>query len=428
MRAVVLSLLLLATGFAGCISTVEEVPLSTMSAVVSATPAPGWSRLEATVARIELVPADVSLASFSLTTGPIQADLASLAASPVSLPALEVAPGAFSAISFEFTRLEGARTGETGVVPIEVAEGTLRIDRAFALAAGESGRVAVTFDVAGALSESDGAWSFRPAAQDFSYEVDGRLVDAIELTVLPAAVEPATRDFAPPFSLSAPVIVVTDAAGNPVREAAVEKISEDTGATSTRESITVQELRFRADFPTDPALADRIVNFVWDMGDGNVLTGREVTHSFKEPGTKTIALRIEDPYGRKLVEELRLPVAEVRVVKGALLAGTAGNDAAVERDFREHAIRVLAGATSLAIELSWNAATATPAGADSPVPNNLYLTLVGPDAAEVLQVSDDANPKAGAVDAPAEGSYTAKVSAATGTMIEYTLTTRIGFA
>lgn len=48
-----------------------------------------------------------------------------------------------------------------------------------------------------------------------------------------------------------------------------------------------------ASYDVDGTVSD----YVWDMGDGTRLTGVEVAHSYEEPGTYTVALRITDDSG-----------------------------------------------------------------------------------------------------------------------------------
>ncbi|MCD6383910.1 MAG: PKD domain-containing protein, partial [Thermoplasmata archaeon] len=63
----------------------------------------------------------------------------------------------------------------------------------------------------------------------------------------------------------------------------------------------------------------KIVNWLWDFGDGNHANGKNVSHVYTRPGKYTVSLTVVDDYGsnntcvREIIVENRKPIAKFRV-------------------------------------------------------------------------------------------------------------------
>lgn len=177
-------------------------------------------------------------------------------------------------------------------------------------------RLAVAVDAAGS-SDPDGTlaaydWSFGDGATgtgvsaEHTYAEPGTYTVTLTVTDDDGQVAVASQD-------------VTVGTGEPVAEFT---------AAAERRTVTLD-----ASASTDPD--GQLVDWQWDLGDGNYLTGATGTHTYAEPGTYTVTLTVTDDDGQEatatqdVVISLADPVADFTHTAARLVASF---DAAASSD------------------------------------------------------------------------------------------------
>lgn len=213
----------------------------------------------------------------------------------------------------------------------------------------------------------------------------------------------------PPEPLAEPLLQVMDASGVAVT------------TTLPKEALT-----FRAELPPSAGVnGTEDMRFVWNLGDGSVLEGREVTHSYQEPGAKPVRLTVEDAAGRRAQANTTVGVTLLEYFRDTIVLGTAGQKLEKPRDHQEHVIDVPEGATLLALTLTWDAnsnygGVVLPHGL-----NKLHLELI--DEAGAPVAVEGAAPERIALAAPAAGRYVAVVVGDEGAFIPYLVASQVEF-
>lgn len=212
----------------------------------------------------------------------------------------------------------------------------------------------------------------------------------------------------PTFTLAQPLLQVINATGIAVASA-----------------FPGDALTFQAQFaPSDRVNESAITSYVWNLGDGTVLTGKKVSHAYDLPGRKAVRLTVEDAFGRRVQANATVGVSALAYFRDTLLVGDQGAQQQKPRDYQEHVLEVPGNATRLLLLLTWD-------------PNSYYGAASIPHGMnklrlEVLDASGAPLPLEGSapstLEAPVPGKYVARVIGEQGALIPYVLTVQTDFA
>ncbi|OGH15341.1 MAG: hypothetical protein A2689_02050 [Candidatus Levybacteria bacterium RIFCSPHIGHO2_01_FULL_38_96] len=100
-----------------------------------------------------------------------------------------------------------------------------------------------------------------------------------------------------------------------------EAPTADAGAPQT--VFEGDSIQFDASGSSDPDGASDITSYSWEFGDGETGTGINPTHVYKDNGTYTATLTVEDTYGEKDIDNVVISVNNAAPVVGAISASQA---------------------------------------------------------------------------------------------------------
>lgn len=238
---------------------------------------------------------------------------------------------------------------------------------------------------------------------------DVRDDDALPPPPTPAASD-ASEPFEPSFDLVSPEVHVSD------------------GSSPAR---TGEMLSFRATFP-DHAGVDlsRIVEVLWDFGDGAYAVGLSATHAYDEPGAYTVVVRVRDAFDRAASTSHALPVVALHEFSGAVAIGSTAADAQppdgadAPQDHADHFVPALEGAQRVRAELTFpeQGLVCTSAGVCVPGEPNLALRLYDASGQKLAELSEGPQPRVVEADVGEPGDVLVRVSGDRGINVSYELT------
>lgn len=445
--------LLVGTSLSGCIDSVsEDLGLSSVTEVAPTEGAlvitlagvntAGWNALSATIGAVTATVGeeqDVVDDETTLRARAAKMDLSTR--KEVELVRLTRDAAVFRSLSLRFDSVEGTRTLEDGseeTVIFSVEPPAAKVDRLFEVVPGATTTLILTLDVRESAEDTDAGPIFEPTLRGFRYMLDSELVDEADLVKIAVSRQVLAQDKAKPSEtgLAQPRIVITDAEGRTVKRAEVD-----------------QPLTFRAAFESADE-ADKVLNFIWAMGDGNKYDGQEASHTFRKPGARLVVLKIEDAFGHSEAAEALIGVTYRASMKETGLFGVPpeARQQAGERAFKLNTFPAEDGAASIKLVLTYEPQSSIPqlfcvnpkdevpdlpdsfnrtycAGpVPYPVDNLLYLSVRDPSGAEVAKVTDASNPKIVELPTALAGTYTVRVDAENGFAVGYTLDVAVYYA